>query len=115
MGSVWRAEHLALGSQVAIKLIDPSIADSAEALARFKREAQASAELHSQHVVHITDYGVDDNVPFIAMELLEGESLAARLERVGRLPHQETAYILSQVAGGGAPPPPTTRALCTGT
>jgi eukaryotic-like serine/threonine-protein kinase len=98
MGSVWRAEHLALGSPLAIKLIDPSIAQSAEALSRFKREAQAAADLRSPHVVQIIDYGVDADIPFIAMELLEGESLGTRLERVGRLAPIQVASILSQAA-----------------
>ena len=98
MGSVWRAEHLTLRTQVAIKLIDPTIAESSEALARFQREAQAAAELRSSHIVQIFDYGVDDNTPYIAMELLEGESLAARLERVGKLPFKDTVEILTHVA-----------------
>ena len=98
MGSVWRAEHLTLGTPVAIKLIEASIAQSEEALARFKREAQAAAELRSAHVVHIMDYGVENGTPYIAMELLEGESLADRLSRLGRLPPSDTATILSQVA-----------------
>ena len=98
MGSVWRAEHLTLGIPVAIKLIDPSIAQSEEALARFRREAQAAAELRSAHVVHIIDYGVENNTPYIAMELLEGESLSGRLERLGRLTPADTVAILSQVA-----------------
>jgi eukaryotic-like serine/threonine-protein kinase len=98
MGSVWRAEHLALGSPLAIKLIDPGIAQTAEAAARFKREAQAAADLRSAHVVQIMDYGVDEGVPFIAMELLDGESLGARLEKLGRLPPMMVATILSQAA-----------------
>ena len=49
------------------------------------REAQAAASLRSPHVVQILDYGVDDTTPFIVMELLEGETLAERLKRVGRL------------------------------
>jgi len=98
MGSVWRAVHLTLGTPVAIKLIDPSIAQSEEALARFKREAQAAAELKSAHVVHVTDYGIENGTPYIAMELLEGESLADRISRLGRLAPSETATILSQVA-----------------
>ena len=97
MGSVWRAEHLTLGIPVAVKLIDASIAQSEEALARFRREAQAAAELRSAHVVHIIDYGVENETPYIAMELLEGESLSQRLERVGRLTPADTANILSQV------------------
>ena len=98
MGSVWRAEHLTLRTQVAIKLIDPSIAESSEALGRFQREAQAAAELRSSHIVQIFDYGVDDNTPYIAMELLEGESLAGRLERLGKLAFRDTVEILTHVS-----------------
>ena len=97
MGAVWRAEHLTLGTHVAIKLIDPSIARSEEALARFRREAQAAAELRSVHVVHILDYGVEEGTPYIAMELLDGESLSSRLERVRRLPPREVAELFTQI------------------
>ncbi len=98
MGSVWRAEHLTLHTQLAVKLIDPTIAESSEALSRFQREAQSAAELRSSHIVQIIDYGIDENTPFIVMELLEGESLAARLERLGKLAASDAAQILSQVA-----------------
>ncbi|HVW29721.1 MAG TPA: serine/threonine-protein kinase [Polyangiaceae bacterium] len=97
MGSVWAADHLALSSQVAVKIIDPSIAKNEEALARFLREAQAAAALRSPHVVQTFDYGVHESVPFIAMELLEGESLAQRLDVVKQLPLDETARVLTQV------------------
>ncbi|HEY3666689.1 MAG TPA: serine/threonine-protein kinase, partial [Polyangiaceae bacterium] len=97
MGSVWYAEHLTLHSPVAIKLIDPSIADNAEALGRFLREAQSAASLRSPHVVQILDHGVDNGVPYIAMELLDGESLADRLTRVVRLSPSETARVLQHV------------------
>jgi hypothetical protein len=98
MGEVWRAEHLALRSQVAVKLLAPSLVRTPDALARFTREAQASAALRSPHVVQILDHGVDGETPFIVMELLEGETLAARLERELRLSATETVRILSQVA-----------------
>jgi serine/threonine-protein kinase len=98
MGSVWLAQHLTLRSPVAIKLIDPSIASNPEALQRFLREAQAAASLRSPHVVQILDHGVDEGVPFIVMELLDGESLASRLERVKRLSPAETARIITEVA-----------------
>ncbi len=98
MGSVWIAEHLTLKSEVAVKLIDPAIAESPEALGRFMREAQASAALRSPHVVQVLDYGVDGGVPFIAMELLHGESLGQRLERERRLSPEATARILGHVA-----------------
>src|SRR5687767_8426993 len=98
MGSVWKAEHLGLRAPVAVKLIDQSIEMLPEALQRFLREAQAAASLRSPHVVQILDHGVDEGVPFIVMELLEGESLASRLERVQRLSPAETARIITQVA-----------------
>lgn len=98
MGSVWLAQHLTLRSPVAIKLIDAEIAGNPEALGRFLREAQAAASLRSPHVVQILDHGVDSGVPFIVMELLEGESLASRLERLGRLSPEETSRVLTQIA-----------------
>jgi serine/threonine protein kinase len=97
MGSVWRADHMSLSSPVAIKLIDPEIARRPEMLERFQREAQSSAALRSPHVVQILDYGVDEGVPFIAMELLEGESLADRLARVHRLPFADTVRVVSHI------------------
>jgi len=98
MGSVWRATDLTLKADVAVKLIDPSIAESPEALARFEREAQAAAAIRSTHVVQILEYGVDGNSPFIAMELLVGENLGARLKKAGRLSPGETSHILSHAA-----------------
>ncbi|HEY2409001.1 MAG TPA: serine/threonine-protein kinase [Polyangiaceae bacterium] len=98
MGSVWLAEHLSLHSPVAIKLIDPGIANNGEALGRFLREAQSAASLRSPHVVQILDHGVDNGVPYIAMELLEGESLADRLTRVNRLSLAEATRIMTHVS-----------------
>jgi eukaryotic-like serine/threonine-protein kinase len=98
MGSVWRAEHIDLGTPAAVKLIDETFAQSPEALTRFRREAQAAASLRSANVVQILDYGVDGETPFIAMELLEGQSLADRLERLGRLDPAYCASILIQVS-----------------
>jgi serine/threonine-protein kinase len=62
-------------------------------------EAQAAAKLRSPHVVQILDYGVDEasKLPFIVMELLEGETLAQRIKRLGRLTAADTARILSHV------------------
>ncbi|MGE5783848.1 MAG: protein kinase domain-containing protein [Myxococcales bacterium] len=97
MGSVWRANDLRLGGEVAVKLMDPKLTDSQEALGRFRREAQAAAAIRSTYVVQIFDYGVDGDMPFIAMELLRGESLAARLKRVGQLKPPELGHILGHV------------------
>ncbi|MFC1641186.1 serine/threonine-protein kinase [Myxococcota bacterium] len=97
-GSIWHAHHLVLEAPVAIKLIDPEIAEDQAAIERFMREAKAAASLRSPHVVQILDYGVDQHQPFIVMELLEGENLAERLRRVGRLSPPTTARIVNQVA-----------------
>lgn len=98
MGEVWRAEHLALHAPVAIKLIDPGAMSDPTALQRFMQEARAAAALQSPHVVRTTDFGIDGSVPFIAMELLQGESLQRRLERETRLSPAFTARVIRHVA-----------------
>jgi serine/threonine-protein kinase len=98
MGSVWVAHHLALDSKVAVKLIDPTVALNPDFLARFMREARSAAALRSPHVIQIFDYGVDEGVPYIVMELLEGESLGSRLERERLLSPELTAAIVTQIA-----------------
>jgi serine/threonine protein kinase len=98
MGCVWRARHLALGTPVAVKLVRPSVAAKPGMLDRFLREAKAAALLRSAHVVQILDHGVDEGVPFIAMEFLEGESLAARLKRVRKLGPVDATLVMTGVA-----------------
>jgi eukaryotic-like serine/threonine-protein kinase len=98
MGSVWLAEHLALRSWVAVKLMDPAIAATPEGAERFRREAQAAASLRSAHVVQVLDYGVHESTPFLVMELMHGESLAGCLEREKRLTPERTLTIITQVA-----------------
>ena len=97
MGAIWRAEHLMLQAPVAVKIIDRDAVRDEQTLARFLREAKAAASLRSPHVVQILDYGMDEGVPFIVMELLEGETLAERLKRCGRLSPAETARIMTHV------------------
>ncbi len=96
--SVWVAEHLALQTHVAVKLIDPELAKKESARERFRREATAAAQLRSAHVVQILDHGIDDDQPFIVMELLDGEDLFERLAHRSRLSLRETSKIVTQVA-----------------
>jgi serine/threonine-protein kinase len=98
MGSVWRARHLTLDTALAVKFISADVAAREEARRRFEREAKAAAMLQSPHVVQIYDYGMDGDTPYLVMELLAGEDLAARLKRLHQLSPDETALIVTQVA-----------------
>ncbi len=98
MGSVWVGEHIELRSAVAIKFIDPYLAKEVSAQKRFRIEAQAAAALRSPHVVQVFDYGVDEGEPYIVMELLDGETLAARLRREGRLTVEDTLIVAKHTA-----------------
>src|SRR3977135_1514746 len=75
MGSVWHATHLGLDVPCAVNAIEGEVAQLPGAQARFQGEAKAAAQLRSPHVVQILDHGVWDGVPYIAMELLDGEEL----------------------------------------
>jgi serine/threonine-protein kinase len=98
MGAVWEGRHTSLGTHVAIKFIDQEYADSTEARSRFDTEARAAAALQSKHAIQIFDHGVtDDGRPYMVMELLKGEPLDERLERLGRISLEETARIVGQV------------------
>lgn len=100
MGSVWVAEDERLERTVAVKFMDRTAAESPEARARFQREASAAGKLRTPHVVQIHDHGVHNDIPFIVMELLEGEDLDARLKRERRLSLAVTAKLLMQIAKG---------------
>jgi len=100
MGAVFRAEDLRLGRQVAVKLILPEQASSPKARARFLREARAQAGVENDHVVPIYQAGEQNGVLFIAMPLLQGETLRDRLEREPMLPLVLTLKIGREIADG---------------
>jgi eukaryotic-like serine/threonine-protein kinase len=101
MGSVWRARNLKLDAPVAVKLMDPSIVADPNALMRFHREAHAGAAVRSPHVLQVFDHDVDARTghPYIVMELLEGEPLRQRIERVG-LTLAQTEVVVRDVCRG---------------
>jgi serine/threonine-protein kinase len=103
MGEVWRATHQLLARQAAIKLIRPEAlggdADTRQiAMARFEREAQATASLRSPHTIEVYDFGVSDTGTFYCvMELLVGYDVQTLVERFGPLPVERVVYLLAQV------------------
>src|SRR5687767_6883950 len=98
MGTVWSARNCALGSQVAVKVLHGGGSRVSEhTRQRFEQEARGVAQLDHPHIVKVFDYGLTpDGEPFIVMELLRGEDVRQRIERLGRLALSETAAIVSQ-------------------
>jgi len=97
MGQVWEAYDQQLESGCAIKFILERMAQDASVRSRFAREAKAVAALRSPHAVQILGIGEHGDSLYIAMELLEGETLRARLSRSGRLDEATTLAVLQQV------------------
>jgi eukaryotic-like serine/threonine-protein kinase len=100
MGSVWRAEQVRLRAPVAVKFLDPSLIGDKEMHDRFIQEARSAAAVRSAHVVQVFDYGTENGVPYIAMELLDGENLDARLGARGTLSPAELAKLFTELARG---------------
>lgn len=95
MASVWRAWDLTLQRPVAVKLLFARESHTEEVLVdRFLREARIAASVQHRNVIHIVDFGTtSDGQPFMVMELLEGETLAARLRRQKPLPVADVVQI----------------------
>jgi serine/threonine-protein kinase len=99
MGVVWRAVDTTLGRDVAVKVLPPHFAADAERLARFDREARVLASLNHPHIAGIYGIHQANGVSFLAMELVDGEDLAARLSR-GPLAVDEALRVARDVAAG---------------
>jgi WD40 repeat protein len=99
MGVVFAAEDTKLGRTVAIKFLQPRLAVDETARARFINEARAMAAIRHAGVVTVYDVSGDE-WPYLVMELLDGESLAARIDRLKRLPPAEVTRIGRQIAEG---------------
>src|SRR4051794_33438385 len=93
MGTVYEAEDPALRRRVALKMMKPNVAALASACERFLREARATAALSHDHIVPIYQVSEERGVPFLAMPLLQGETLEDRLKSVGRMPPSEVLRV----------------------
>ncbi|MBN1605761.1 MAG: protein kinase [Polyangiaceae bacterium] len=101
MGTVYEAEHVLIRRRVAIKFLRPELMHREAMLERFRREAEAAGRLCSDHIAAVTDWGqAPDGAPFIVMELLQGETLAARVAREGRLVPSVAAEFVLQACHG---------------
>jgi eukaryotic-like serine/threonine-protein kinase len=99
MGEVYRAEDRTLGRQIALKILPRRFVNDPDRMRRFDREARAASALNHPNIVTIHEIGRAGAIPFIASELVEGETLRSRLSR-GRLAPGEAIDIAHQVAAG---------------
>ncbi|HUJ58844.1 MAG TPA: serine/threonine-protein kinase [Kofleriaceae bacterium] len=100
MGVVWLAEHTLIGRRAAIKLLRPDLSASDEVVTRFFNEARAAAAISDPGIVQIFDFGyAHDGGAYLVMELLEGETLAQRVERAGPLAVGDALRLVRQIAG----------------
>jgi Tol biopolymer transport system component len=97
MGEVYRAHDTRLGRDVAIKVLPPHEIVTSDARARFEREARTISQLNHPHICTLHDVGRENGTDYLVMELLEGETLAHRLQR-GALPLADVLAIGRQVA-----------------
>ncbi len=99
MGLVFLGEHTLLGRRAAIKTLLPTVASSAEIVERFFNEARATSAISDPGVIQIFDFGYHvDGTAYIVMELLEGEPLSARIDRLGKLALGDVLRIARQIA-----------------
>jgi eukaryotic-like serine/threonine-protein kinase len=102
MGQVYRARDPRLDRAVAIKVLSPSLSTDHTALARFEREAMSVAKLSHPNILSIFEFAHAGSTAFVVMELVEGETLRARLERGALAPRRAVAYALQMARGIGA-------------
>ena len=101
MGTVWAAEDLRLGRMVAAKFLSRHMAAQPRVRERFQREARMTARVRSAHVVQVFAEGcTEDDIPYLIMELLEGEDLSTHLQRRERCELAETGPIVEQICRG---------------
>src|SRR5919205_1241837 len=99
MGTVYRATHVLMEKQVAIKVLHPSLAADEKIVARFTREAKAASRLSHPHALTVTDFGEADGVVFLVMEYLRGRTLKQVIRAEGPLALARVVEITKQVAG----------------
>jgi serine/threonine-protein kinase len=99
MGGIYEARQLRLDKRVAVKVMARELSASAEALERFRREAEITSQLGHPHIITVFDFGTSPfGEPYLVMEYLEGEDLSRRIERWKRVPLQIAVRVVKQVS-----------------
>jgi len=98
MGQVYKAEHIRMKRQCAVKVLRANLAGDPEATQRFQREAENASQLSHPNVAQIYDFGEHERLVYLAMEFIDGESLAALLQREPAVHPDVAADIISQSA-----------------
>ena len=97
MGAVYEGENILIRRRVAIKVLNLASSGNADVIRRFEREAQAAGEIGSDHILEVLDLGsLPNGDRYLVMEYLDGETLAARIERYGRLTPGQIAPLARQ-------------------
>src|SRR5262245_16024395 len=101
MGKVYRAKDPAIGREVALKTVAPSLLQDPQIYARFQREAQSAGKLQHQNIVTIYELGKEaDGTLYIAMELVEGMELGQAMHPVDRFPLDEKVRMVADICRG---------------
>lgn len=100
MGLVFEAEDTLLRRQVALKVMKPEIAIKPDHRQRFLQEARSGAAIPHDNIATVFQVGIENNVPYLAMQFLNGESLGSRLHRDEKIPVEESLRIIREVASG---------------
>ena len=101
MGAVYEGENTLIARRVAIKVLHGASKENEQAMARFEREAQAAGRIGSDHILEVLDLGtLEDGSRYMVMEYLDGEPLAGRIEKLGRMTPAQIATLMAQALRG---------------
>ncbi len=100
MGDVYRATHIHIDTEFAVKLLKPEFVANQTALKRFRLEAKAAGRIHHPNAVRVTDFGVTpERIVYLVMELVQGQSLRSLMRNEGKMDYLRTVNIVRQVCG----------------
>lgn len=98
MAIVYKARDQLLNRYVAIKVLRPEFVNDEQFIKKFKRESQAAASLSHHNIVNIYDIGVQENIHYIVMELINGKTLKEFIQQNGRVDWKKAVHIAIQIA-----------------